>query len=304
MEFGKVTTEALDEINFDLPIVDFPKHLRPSKSIESKILAGLNQWGYKNWNGKLYPPKTKTTETLSLYSKQLKTVELNATHYNFFNQATIEKWKQQTSSDFIFCPKMHQSITHEGNIATRQKELNYFLQQVSYFEDQLGGILIQLSEYFAPSKSNALYSFLEQLPSGFDFFLEVRHPDWFSVDYHFNQLKEVLSINKIGWVITDTAGRRDLLHLQCTIPKTFIRFVGNSLHSSDYKRLNNWVSTLCQWQQQGLETCYFFVHQHNEDYAPELIQYFIQQLHKTGNTFLPIPQLIASNNSGQIKLFE
>ena len=35
----------------------------------------------------------------------------------------------------------------------------------------------------------------------------------------------------MGIVITDTAGRRDCAHMNLTIPKAFIRYVGNSLAS-------------------------------------------------------------------------
>ena len=78
------------------------------------------------------------------------------------------------------------------------------------------------------------------MPTDLQFFMEVRHPDWFKkpelAEELFSKLKEM----NIGAVITDTAGRRDCAHMHLTLPKTFIRYVGNSLHKSDYTRIG-WI---------------------------------------------------------------
>lgn len=36
------------------------------------------------------------------------------------------------------------------------------------------------------------------------------------------------------------AGRRDVAHMNITVPKTMIHFVANDLHETDYKRLDDW----------------------------------------------------------------
>ena len=43
------------------------------------------------------------------------------------------------------------------------------------------------------------------------------------MDRYYTKLREL----KIGTIITDAAARMDVLHMQLTIPKAFIRFVGN-----------------------------------------------------------------------------
>jgi len=64
------------------------------------------------------------------------------------------------------------------------------------------------------------------------FYLEVR-----STRIGFYKREETLvnflHDNNIGAVITDTAGRRDCAPHASTIPKAFIRYVGNSLHPTD-----------------------------------------------------------------------
>jgi len=84
----------------------------------------------------------------------------------------------------------------------------------------------------------------------------------------------------IGAVITDTAGRPDVLHMQLTIPKTFIRFVGNSLHPTDYTRIDHWAKRIKKWIDGGIDEIYFFMHMHNEATSPELTKYVVEQFNK------------------------
>jgi uncharacterized protein YecE (DUF72 family) len=91
----------------------------------------------------------------------------------------------------------------------------------------------------------------------------------------------------MGAVITDTAGRQDVLHMQLTIPKAFVRFVGNSLHPSDYPRIDMWAKRLKQWIDAGIEEIYFFMHMHDEGLSPELTQYVVKKFNKVCGLDLP-----------------
>ena len=59
-------------------------------------------------------------------------------------------------------------------------------------------------------------------------------------------------------MITDTAGRRDCAHMHLTIPKVFIRYVGNSLHPTDYTRSDAWVQRMKYWLDQWFAGTLFF----------------------------------------------
>ena len=65
-------------------------------------------------------------------------------------------------------------------------------------------------------------------------FLEVRHKDWYLPE---NQklLGDFLQANNSGAVITDTSGRRDMLHMELTVPKALIRFVGNNMNKRNFR---------------------------------------------------------------------
>jgi hypothetical protein len=59
-----------------------------------------------------------------------------------------------------------------------------------------------------------------------------------------------------------------------------IRFLGNSLHPSDYSRLDQWIGALGQWFEGGVEEVYFFVHQPEEEGVIELVQYVVESLNE------------------------
>ena len=82
----------------------------------------------------------------------------------------------------------------------------------------------------------------------------------------------------MGTVITDTSGRRDLMHMRLTNKTAFVRFVGNGLHTNDYQRIDNWISRLLYWKEMGLKEAYFFVHQHDALDSPKLIEYMADTL--------------------------
>jgi hypothetical protein len=96
----------------------------------------------------------------------------------------------------------------------------------------------------------------------------------------------------IGAVITDASGRRDVVHMNLPTPHAFIRFVGNSLHATDYTRVDEWVERIVQWREKGLQSVWFFMHQHDERYSPELADYVVEKLNKALGTQLQRPKFI------------
>ena len=110
------------------------------------------------------------------------------------------------------------------------------------------------------------------------FFLEVRHPDWFADKMVMDELLQTLRALNIGFVITETAGRRDCAHMQLTVPKSFIRFVGNNLHKSDFARANEWINRIKFWVDNGLEEIHFFIHMQDEATSPQLTVYMVDNL--------------------------
>lgn len=295
MDFGRVPETELDNIDFSLPAEPAGnKIFLGGKAVKHpKIYVGCAKWGRTEWVGKIYPPKTKEKDFLDHYVQHYNSIELNATHYKVYGEAGIKKWTAKAGNkDFKFCPKMYQGITHRGSLKGKDFITNEFFRGIVAFEEFLGPIFIQVSETFSPKRKEELFDFLKSLPKDLQFFMEVRHKDWFAKPEITEELFSSLAAMNIGAVITDTAGRRDCAHMHLTLPKTFIRYVGNSLHPSDYTRIDGWVKRMNYWLDKGVEELYFFMHMHDEATSPELTVYLVDKMNKKLGLDLTKPTFI------------
>ncbi|MCR8559484.1 DUF72 domain-containing protein [Mucilaginibacter sp. BJC16-A38] len=285
MEFGRVTPGELMEVDFTLP--PDPeltiKTLASAKSDQPlQVHVGCAKWGRKEWIGKIYPPKTKDANFLDEYVKHFDSIELNATFYNIYPPETIAKWKEKAAANpsFKFCPKFSQSISHIRRLKNADEITTQYYNGIMAFGDQLGPLFLQVGDNYTPKSLPDLKIYLQQLPKDVPVFLEVRHKEWFAVPETRDALFSMLHELNIGAVITDASGRRDVVHMELPTPHAFIRFVGNSLHPTDYARCDEWVERIAQWQKMGLQSVWFFMHQHDERYSPELADYVVEQLNE------------------------
>lgn len=297
MEFGRVSSEQLAEVDFSLP--PDPEltlaTLKGTKSKETlKVHVGCAKWGRKEWLGKIYPLKTKEADFLDEYVKHFDCIELNATFYQVYGPDTIIKWKAKAADnpDFKFCPKFSQNISHIRRLKNADEITTQFYKGILAFGDQLGPLFLQVGDNFTPKSFPELKAYLEHLPKDVPVFLEVRHKDWFAVKENSEALFNMLHQLNIGAVITDASGRRDCVHMTLPTPHAFIRFVGNSLDKTDYTRVDEWVERIKQWEQLGLQSLWFFMHQHDERYSPELCDYVVEKLNKALNLELHRPEFI------------
>lgn len=303
MEFGRVPEKELNKVDFALPPEPaFNKNGLSGKRVdEVKVYIGCAKWGRAEWAGKIYPLKIKEKDFLEQYAGHYNSIELNATHYKVYGPSGISNWKQKvTGKDFLFCPKLYQGITHRGNLKEKAIITNEFFRGIRAFEKQLGPIFVQVSDSFSPNRRKELFDYLASLPADIQFFLEVRHADWFRKTEIRKELFETLSSLRMGAVITDSAGRRDCAHMHLAIPKAFIRYVGNSLHPSDFSRIDSWVERITYWLENGLQELYFFLHMHDEAASPELTVYLVDKINKTGGLNLIKPTFIKKEAQGSL----
>src|SRR6201986_4927698 len=306
MEFGRVTPAELEETDFTLP--PDPeltiRTLSTSKNDDPfRVHVGCAKWGRKEWVGKIYPLKTKDANFLDEYVKHFDCIELNATFYNVYPPSTISKWKEKadTNPDFKFCPKFSQSISHIRRLKNADEITTQFYEGILAFGDKLGPLFLQLSDNFTPKSFPELKAYLEHLPKDIPVFVEVRHKEWFAVHENSDKFFGLLKNLNIGAVITDASGRRDVVHMELPTPHAFIRFVGNSLHPTDYTRCDEWIDRIAQWQQMGLQSVWFFMHQHDERYSPELSDYVVEKLNNKLGLNIKRPQFIDRDKPKQAK---
>ncbi|MDB5133707.1 MAG: hypothetical protein JWP37_310 [Mucilaginibacter sp.] len=297
MEFGRVDHQQLAEIDFSLP-PDPELTLTTLKAAKGKgplqVHVGCAKWGRKEWLGKIYPLKTKEINFLDEYVNHFDCIELNATFYQVYGPETIGKWRDKAASNpgFKFCPKFSQNISHIRRLKNAEEITTQFYKGILAFGDQLGPLFLQVGDNFTPKSLPELKAYLEHLPTDVPVFLEVRHKDWFAVPENRDALFNLLHQLNIGAVITDASGRRDCVHMNLPTPHAFIRFVGNSLDKTDYTRIDEWVERIKDWEKQGLQSLWFFMHQHDERYSPELCDYVVEKLNKALGLEIHRPQFI------------
>jgi uncharacterized protein YecE (DUF72 family) len=303
MKFGKA--HSLEGIDFSLP---------PDDPLTARVLGGqpapggfqaylgCPMWGNKAWAGILFPPKTPARDYLSWYSRSFNTIELNTTHYRSPSPELVASWREQAAEGFRFCPKIPQVISHYRKLAGAHEETLRFAESIRHFSSKLGCSFVQMHDSFAPDLAGNLYEFLRGWPQDLPLAVEFRHEGWFSGQRLRPEAWELLREFGAGAVITDVAGRRDVLHASLSSPVAVIRFVGNGLHPSDYRRADDWVARLGDWKARGLEKVYFFVHQPDDTAAPEIGAYVAARMNEALGTSLPPPG-IASGTQGQMSLF-
>src|SRR5258707_14959555 len=174
MEFGRLTEEDLNKVDFSLPKEPaFNKMILKGKPVKNpKVYVGCAKWGRPEWVGKIYPPKTKEKDFLEHYVQHYNSIELNATHYKVYGVAGIQKWADKANDkDFLFCPKMFQGVTHRGSLKGKQFITNEFFRGIVAFEEFLGPIFVQVSDAFSPKRKEELFDFLRSLPTDLQFSL-------------------------------------------------------------------------------------------------------------------------------------
>ena len=291
MEFGKL--ENVDAINFKLSgdHAGTLKVLGQKKSAHCKVNVACPIWAEEGFVGKIFPPKTKRKDFLKQYSKQFNSIELNLSHYKPLDVETIQHYVDVTESDFIFCPKINQNISHTPLLIYNVQQFKDLLNLHKNFKQKLGMPFLQLPNSYDSSKLNDLLDFLDQSAmSGFA--VELRHESWFNNEAVMKQLCNYFYKNNITFLMTDVSGRRDVLHRRLTTKTAFIRFIANDLHASDFTRMDEWIDRLKLWIDNGLEQLYFCMHTPTNVLLPELIMYFNTRFTKVTGVPLRLPIII------------
>jgi uncharacterized protein YecE (DUF72 family) len=259
MEFGRL--ENIDDVDWSLPLDDPRNSLRLSIKPDPMLHFGAPTWGSKHWVGKIYPHKTPPSEFLNYYSKSYNCIELNTSHYAIPDDNTIQGWLSKVPNNFQFCPKVIKDLSHGKTGLADKMLLAHWLDFLAKMKNNLGPCFIQLHEMFSYQDKALLFKFLESWPSEFKLTLELRHPSWFQKGMILPALADYLHKKNIGMVITDVAGRRDVLHSTVTTDWTMIRLIGNNMDQTDEDRLLEWSERIGDWQQMGVKDTYLFLHQ-------------------------------------------
>lgn len=290
MEFGTLT--EIENVDWTLPKEDpstkpFLEALGGRKPQKTRFYVGAPIWQQKEWKEKIYPRGMPPSDALFHYSRTFNCIEFNSTHYSVPSPAQIEKWVSQVPSEFRFLPKLPQTISHVKNGLLDAVARREWLTALKAFGGSLGPCFLQLPPSFNYDRKAELFHFLEAWSDEYKLSVEFRHPSWFQDGHVLPALTKYLQSRRIGLVITDVAGRRDVLHSSISAPFSFLRFIGNDLHPSDFTRIADWIARLQRWQSAGLEDFYFLAHQTDNIKSPETIDHVVEDLNRVCGAGLP-----------------
>jgi uncharacterized protein YecE (DUF72 family) len=279
-----------------------------------RFRIGCAIWAYKQWVGDLFPPKSKSADFLSLYSRRLTCVEGNTTFYSIPDRATVDRWKSETPTGFKFCPKLPKSLTHSGRLAPSLTEALQFLELMQRLDDRLGVVFAQLPPRYSPANFDDLETFLRGW-TGAKLALEVRHAQWFK-EPHRTQLNQLLKELNIGRVLLDSrpvyeceddpqfASERKKpnvpLQPDITAPFSLVRYISHPATNQQY--FKEWVAFVDRALQQKIEV-YFFVHCPIEARSPQNARSFQQLLQQESIAVPALPWDLLDQPPTQMSLF-
>lgn len=290
MKFGAVASVKGLDLSLPPDHPDTPRVLGTGKrKAEPRIHVGCAKWNKVDLKN-FYPKGTK--DELAYYASQFNAIELNATFYRQFPPAQFTNWAKKVPDGFKFYPKVVQNVSHFARLKNVETLVDDYTHAVRHLGDRLGGVFLQMHQNFSPKDIDRIGPFLENWPKDVPLAMEFRHTDWYNNANVANQLYLMLEHHRVMNIITDTAGRRDLLHMRLTTPSAFVRYVGANDAKSDRSRLGAWVVRVKTWVELGIEDIHFFVHQNHELESPLLAAIFIKKLNKALGTKLKVPNTL------------
>ena len=263
---------------------------------------GCPMWGYKEWVGNFFPPRTPQSDFLRLYSQRLTAVEGNTTFYAVPDTETVARWRSETPDTFRFCFKIPREISHEPRLDMKKSELQAFLARMQPLGERLGPFFLQLPPAFGSQQIDQLAAFLAYWPNSQGsprLAVEVRHLDFYK-EPHTSTLDTLLGEHAAARVIMDTRPIRtgpakeqqilqarerkpDLpLHISATADFAFVRYIGNPRMEVNDPLLDVWAEQFAQWLRSGM-TLYVFCHCPFEVYSPTICR----SLYKRVRALLP-----------------
>lgn len=260
----------------------------------SKIYLGLPQWHHREW----YPHTSSAPEALGLYTHSFSSVEGNLSFYGIPSQKNIQSWDNVTPSGFKFCFKFPKEISHKQGLTNCSRQVCEFLNRIRILNSKLGVVWLQLDQYFAASSMHKLERFLRDLPTEFDYAVEVRNLEFYQKDAVERQLNQLLQRLAINRVIFDTrsffandslsdSATIDALKVKPQVPThalntgrfPFVRILLPMDVSLGMYVIKQWVSKVVSWLDEGLVP-YLFFHTPDNASAPQLAKTFSQLLNQ------------------------
>src|SRR6201987_1292604 len=110
------------------------------------IRVGIGGWVFSAWRGTFYPNNLPQARELEYPSRNLTSIEINATFYGAQKPTSFRRWREETPEDFVFSLKGPRFATHRSDLATAGPSIDrFFSSGVLELRDKLGPIFWQFA---------------------------------------------------------------------------------------------------------------------------------------------------------------
>ena len=156
---------------------------------DHRIRVGIGGWNFAEWRGGVfYPAGLPAAQELHFASRQLTSIEINATFYATQKPATYARWRDETPEGFQFAVKAHRFATQRKTLSEGAESVVHFLESgVAELGDKLGPIVWQLPPYrrFDADDVEHFFALLPDALNGLPLrhVLEPRHASFACADY-------------------------------------------------------------------------------------------------------------------------
>lgn len=242
-----------------------------------RLLLGTSGYSYRDWIGKFYPSRLKTSDLLPYYATQFPAVEINTSYYGIPSPTTTAKWAAQVPLGFEFVVKAHQDMTHAEGFCP--EAFAQFREALAPLEQarMLGAVLAQFPWKFRPSPQNErfLETFRTELPD-VPLVVEFRNAEW-AVERTFDRLRDL----GLGYCCVDEPRFKTLMPpvVTATSEIGYVRFHGRNAknwwkgdaveryhYNYSEAELREWLPRVEQLAE-ATEKTYVFFNNHNEGNA-------------------------------------
>jgi uncharacterized protein YecE (DUF72 family) len=144
-----------------------------------RVLVGTSGFVYKHWRGLFYPEDLPQRLWFDRYTREFRTVELNATFYRLPTGDAVDRWRRDAPPGFVFAAKGSRFITHMKRLLDPGASLPRYFEPVSRLREKLAVVLWQLPPRWSANLER-LEAFLAALPGGVRHAVEFRDESWYT----------------------------------------------------------------------------------------------------------------------------
>lgn len=230
----------------------------------ARFLVGTSGWSYPHWHGTFYPEDRPKSRWFEHYVSRFSTVEVNATFYRAFKEATYRKWYEKAPAGFTYVLKAPRLVTHRKYLKEVEAPIRAFCATAALLEEKLGMILLQLPPGM-PYEPERLAAALDAFEDPGRVAVEFRHDRWLT-----EEVRDLLREKEAAFCMVD-APRLETPDW-VTGRYAYLRLHGRrQWYGSDYteEELKHAAERMRRAAAAGAETVFAFFNNDFQGFAPK-----------------------------------